>query len=136
MHHTAAVVRPATNSSIHPLKLPFTSQLSGTITQEQASGGAILDMELRLSGGTTGALRGSRLGGQPQGGGGLSLSGSQVDLAPTGSSTALVGKVTALNGTEVAARVRGSAQPVDLLANLRIDQQTGAVSGVLHAKRA
>jgi DMSO/TMAO reductase YedYZ heme-binding membrane subunit len=125
----------ATASTQVKLKLPFTARLAGTISQSPAAGGAILDMELRLSGAQTGALR-IRLGGQPIEGGGLSMSGSQVDLAPTGATIALVGRVTALNGTQVAARVTGGAQPVDLLADLQIDPQNGTVSGTLHAKRA
>jgi DMSO/TMAO reductase YedYZ heme-binding membrane subunit len=137
-HHvaqpTAAVTASRANSGTQ-LKLPFTSRVHGTITQRQASGGAILEIELQLSGQPAGALR-IRLGGQPVGGGGLSMSGSQVDLAPTGAPVALVGQVTALSGTQVAARVTGNQQSVDLLANLQIDEGSGTVSGVLHAKAA
>ena len=140
-HHPVVASRPVTATTTarstgpaKPLKLPFSSQLTGTITQQQATGGAILDLELHLTGAQTGALR-IRLGGQPVGGGGLSMSGSQVDLAPTGQGSALVGRVTALNGTQVAARVTGNHTPVDLLANLNIDQQTGTVSGTLEARR-
>lgn len=137
-HHSAqssaAATAPPATSAVH-LKLPFTSQVRGTIAQSQASGGAILDIELHLNGRTTGALR-IRLGGQPVGGGGLSMSGSQVDLAPTGAPIALVGRVTALNGTQVAARVTSGHQAVDLLADLQIDEQSGTVSGILHATAA
>jgi DMSO/TMAO reductase YedYZ heme-binding membrane subunit len=132
----ASTTTPASSAtSTAQLKLPFTSRLAGTISQQQASGGAILDIELHLTGATSGSLR-IRLGGQPVGGGGLSLSGSQVDLAPTGLPAALVGRVTELNGTQVAALVTGDHQPVDLLVDLHIDEQTRTVSGVVHAKRA
>jgi sulfoxide reductase heme-binding subunit YedZ len=134
-HHVAQASAALTAASGTQLKLPFTSRVRGTITQRRASGGAILDIEVQLSGQPTGALR-IRLGGQPVGGGGLSMSGSQVDLAPTGAPVALVGRVTALNGTEVAAQVTGDNQTVDLLANLQIDEGSGTVSGVLHAKAA
>lgn len=129
---TVPASHPATSSK--PLKLPFTSQLAGTITRQQLSSGAILDLELRLHGGSGGLLR-IRLGGTPSGAG-LNLSGSQVDLAPTGAPVALVGHVTALQGTEVAARVTGSNGSVDLLVSLNINNQTNTVSGVLHARQA
>ncbi|HWD64717.1 MAG TPA: ferric reductase-like transmembrane domain-containing protein [Solirubrobacteraceae bacterium] len=122
------------SGSAQPLKLPFTSRLAGTITRTQAGGGAILDLELRLSGGTGGRLR-IRLGGEPSGGG-LSLSGSQVDLAADGAPAALVGHVTALDGTQVTARLTGGQKPVDLLVDLNIDNQNGTVSGTLHARQA
>ena len=129
---TVPASHPATSSK--PLKLPFTSQLAGTITRQQLSSGAILDLELRLHGGSGGLLR-IRLGGTPSGAG-LNLSGSQVDLAPAGAPVALVGHVTALQGTEVAARVTGSNGSVDLLVSLNINNQTNTVSGVLHARQA
>jgi hypothetical protein len=137
-HRVASTAGTTASSSTarsgKPLKLPFTSQLSGTITRTEVSGGAILDMELHLTGGPTGQLR-IRLGGAPVGTG-LSLSGSQVDLAPKGAAVALVGHVTALQGTELAARVTGNNLPVDLLVNLNINTQTNTVSGILHAKHA
>jgi hypothetical protein len=131
---TKVAAAPPRSASAKPLKLPFTAHLAGTITRTSVGGGAILDLELRLRGGNGGLLR-IRLGGEPSGGG-LSLSGSQVDLAPNGASAALVGHVTALDGTQVAARVTGDQRPVDLLADLNIDNQTGTVSGTLHARQA
>lgn len=133
-HHASSTATRVAAASAKPLKLPFTSQLAGTITRQQVAGGAILDMELHLKGSTTGQLR-IRLGGAPSGAG-LNLSGSQVDLAPKGQPVALVGQVTALEGTQVAARVTGNSRSVDLLVNLNINNQTNTVSGVVHAKQA
>jgi sulfoxide reductase heme-binding subunit YedZ len=128
------VAASSTGSPAKPLKLPFTSSLAGTITRQEVAGGAILDIELHLSGGASGLLR-IRLGGAPDGAG-LNLSGSQVDLAPKGQPVALVGHVTALQGSEVAARVTGGQRPVNLTVNLNIDNQTNTVSGTLHATQA
>jgi DMSO/TMAO reductase YedYZ heme-binding membrane subunit len=122
---STTVVKPV------PLKLPFSDRLAGTISQQQAGGGAILDLELRMTGQVTGALR-IRLGGQPLAGGGLSLTGSQVDLVAAGLPTPLQGKITSLDGTRLSAHVAGDRQPVNLLADLSIDDQTGTVSGTLH----
>ena len=112
------------------LDRPFTDRLSGTLSQTSEPDGAILDLELQLRGQLAGALR-IRLGGQPTGGGGLSLSGSQVDLVPTGYPAALQGKVTALDGDRVTARVSAGRRSVELHASLNIDAQTGSVTGEL-----
>jgi sulfoxide reductase heme-binding subunit YedZ len=127
---------PSTTTAAPPLataklKLPFTARLAGHLSQSTAQGGAILDLELRLSGGVSGALR-IRLGGQPTGGGGLSLTGSQVDLLAAGMSQAMQGQVTTLEGTHLTARVTGAREaPLNLIADLQIDNQTGSVTGSL-----
>ncbi len=96
------------------------------------SGGAIIDLELNLSGGR-GELR-LRLGGLPNGGG-LSLTGSQVDLIVHGATAVLQGSVVQLQGDSLLARVAGQNQaPLSLYINLNIDNQTGTVTGTLRAK--
>ena len=118
-----------------PLHLPFTGQLAGSFTQSQAGGGAIIDFELRVSGGVTGTLR-IRLGGQPVGGG-LSMTGSQVNLLANGLPTALSGRVTTLNGSQLAARLTGApGRPVNLVAVLQIDSQSGTVTGTVSGRAA
>jgi hypothetical protein len=132
--HAPATTTTAAGTS-HPLKLPFSAQLRGSITQTTAGGGAILDIELRVSGGLTGALR-IRLGGQPIGGG-LSMTGSQVDLLASGLPAALEGQVTQLNGSQLTAHVTAAKQrSVNLTAVLQIDNQTGSVSGRLQGQAA
>jgi DMSO/TMAO reductase YedYZ heme-binding membrane subunit len=134
-NHTVAVARAtrAPAGTAVPvnvkLRVPFTATLTGTVTQTTTAAGAILDIETRLSGAVTGQLR-IRLGGQPTGGAGLSLTGSQVDLVAAGLRSAMQGKVATLEGTHVTARVTGAGQtPVDLTAQLQIDDRTGVVSG-------
>ncbi len=118
------------------LKAPFSANLSGTLTQTQEHGGAIVDLSLQLSGGARGKLR-VRLAGAPLDGGGLSLTGSQVDLLASGLPSVMTGRIVSLQGTDLLARVSdASGLELDLNASLNIDQQTGAVGGTLAATDA
>jgi DMSO/TMAO reductase YedYZ heme-binding membrane subunit len=114
-----------------PLDRAFTATLSGTVSQSAASGGAIIELSLQLGGSVSGQMR-IRLGGSPLPQGGLSLTGSQVDLTGPGMPSAMGGKVVSLQGDRFLARVSDvSGSVVDLQANLSIDQNTGAVTGTL-----
>ena len=118
-------------SAVHPPSA-FSAQLSGSLQRTSVDGGAIVQLGLRLSGGANGRLR-VRLGGQPVGGGGLSMTGSQVDLFTDGS--VFQGSVTALQGQEFTARVRSAhGSTLQLQVNLQIDQADNTVSGSLQAQ--
>ncbi len=111
----------------------FTAQLSGTVTQTPVDTGAIVELAMHLSGGADGRLR-VRLGGQPVNGGGLSMTGSQVDLLTGGS--LFQGTITALQGQEFTARVRGTGGTLVLQTDLQIDQGDNTVSGTVRAQPA
>ena len=114
-----------------PLDRAFSASLSGTVTQTNAAGGAIVELSMRLGGNVSGQMR-IRLGGSPLAGGGLSLAGSQVDLTAPGMPSALGGKIVSLNGNSMQARVADvSGTVVDLRINVSIDQNTGSVSGTV-----
>jgi hypothetical protein len=114
-----------------PLDRAFSAPVFGSVAQNTTSTGAIIQLNLRLGGRVTGQMR-IRLGGAPLPGGGLTLTGSQVDLTAPGMPSALSGKVTSLEGNRIEARVSDtSGSIVDLHANLSIDQTSGAVSGTL-----
>lgn len=132
---TRSVTRPASPTQTQPAKSPleraFSANLSGTIAQTAAPGGAILELGLRLSGGVTGQLR-VRMGGSPLPGGGLSLSGSQVDLTGPGLRAALAGRITSLQNDNFLARVSDYAgNAMQLRGALSIDPNSGAVTGTL-----
>ena len=135
----ARVGTPAPGSSPAPkpatLHAPFSSSVNGTITQTPESGGAVLDMALRLSGGADGQLR-IRIAGAPLGGGGLSMTGSQVVLAAAGLPSVYQGRILTLQGQQFTARVSGSGSTLNLRANLNIDPQSNAVSGTVSASSA
>jgi hypothetical protein len=104
------------------------------VHQFSASGGAIVDLNLHLSGGSRGRLR-VRLGGQSSGGGGLTMTGSQVDLATPGQPV-LAGQVTQLAGTEFAAHLSSHSGSMNIQVRLNIDAQAGSATGLLEARPA
>ena len=114
-----------------PLDMAFSASLNGTATQSNEAGGAIVQLAMRLGGSVQGQMR-VRLGGAPLSNGGLSLTGSQVDLSAAGMPSVMAGRVVSLQGDRFRARVTDrSGTVVDLQANLNIDQSTGAVTGIL-----
>jgi hypothetical protein len=129
---TAPSVRSVpVGSSVRPLS-SFTAQLAGTVQQTPAGGGDVVELAMHLSGGASGTMR-VRIGGQPIGGGGLSMTGSQVDLVARRS--VFQGTITALQGQQFTARVRSAGgSKLQLQVNLQIDQVNSTVSGSLQAR--
>jgi sulfoxide reductase heme-binding subunit YedZ len=125
----AGSARAAAGRSATATVRGFTADLRGRMTQRSVTGGAIVDLALRLSGGAAGRLR-VRIGGTPLAGGGLSMTGSQVDLLLRGDPAVFAGTIRALQGTAFLARVRSAAgAALTLRGELSIDQRTDAVSG-------
>jgi hypothetical protein len=109
----------------------FSGQLNGTVNQTSEPGGAIVDLSARVTGGIRGRLR-LRLGGTPLPNGGLSMTGSQVDLLAAGHSTVLEGRITALQGTQfVASTSDSSGSKMELRGSLNIDSSNDTVTGSL-----
>ena len=130
---TPVVVTRAASSPSSYVPRPFSAALVGSFTQAQLPIGSIVDLSMRLHGGSSGRLR-VRLAGAPIDGGGLSLTGSQVDLIARGVPTVLQGQVNSLAGDRFTARVDGSAgTSFTLDVQLQIDAQTNAVTGTLKA---
>jgi sulfoxide reductase heme-binding subunit YedZ len=113
----------------------FSAKLSGQATQTPEPGGAIVDLSLQLSGGARGKLR-VRMAGAPIASGGLSMTGSQVDLVADGLPSVMEGQIVSLAGQQFLARVTGSGHALDLRANVSIDNHTNAVTGTLSATPA
>jgi hypothetical protein len=110
---------------------PFSAQLNGTVNQTNEPGGAIVDLSAQVTGGLHGRLR-MRLAGTPLDNGGLSMTGSQVDLLGDGHSTVLAGRITALEGTRfVASMSDSSGSRMQLRGNLNIDTATNTLTGLL-----
>ena len=132
-----AVVTPVSARRPATLKPPFSASLSGTISQTQEPGGEVIDILMNMAGGAKGKLR-IRLAGQPIGpSGGLSMTGSQVDMVATGLPSVMEGQIVSLDGTDLTARVTGSAgSKLNLHANLSIHQQSDSVTGNLQATEA
>jgi sulfoxide reductase heme-binding subunit YedZ len=131
----AANNSPAASPAKLTLKVPFQAQISGNVSQTEATGGALVDLALKLSGGARGKLR-IRLAGTPIDGGGLSMTGSQVDLLASGLPSVMEGRIVSLEGQQFVARVTGAGSALELHANLSIDQSSGAVTGTLSGTRS
>lgn len=129
-HHGSPAPQPVRASVVKgPLDRSFSATLSGSASQSAASGGSIVDLSLRLGGNVSGQMR-VRLGGAPLPEGGLSLTGSQVDLTAPGMPSAMVGRVTSLVGDRFDAEVTDASGSVVVLhATIAIDQNSGAVTG-------
>lgn len=131
---SSAAAPPAGTSAKDTIPHTFNVHLSGTVAQTQAPGGALVDLVMHLSGQIKGEMR-VRLAGAPLPGGGLSMTGSQVQLTAVGLSSVLTGQIASLQGTEFEARVRDSTgTSLALHANLNIDNSNNTVTGTLNAR--
>jgi DMSO/TMAO reductase YedYZ heme-binding membrane subunit len=137
--HPAGTARPVSTTTArqarghgHSSLGAFTASLSGRVSQRQEPGGAVVDLALTFGGAKQGRLR-VRLAGTPIPGGGLSMTGSQVDLIVAGFPSVLTGQINALNGEEFRARLRSASTVIDTHVRLRIDTQANTVAGQLDA---
>jgi methionine sulfoxide reductase heme-binding subunit len=132
---TAPAATARSVSTKRTVRFPVSATLAGSMSQSPAQGGTIVDLGLNLSGGARGRLR-IRLGGAALPTGGLSLTGSQVDLLLDGLPSVLVGKITSLDGQNLVAHVSdGAGTALDLHVNLDVDSNTGSVTGTMRAVR-
>jgi hypothetical protein len=136
-HKQQPVAPPATVVAAGTLKAPWNAQLSGTVRQETAAGGSIVNLMMTVSGGARGKLR-VRIGGTPDAAsGGLSMTGSQVDLVAAGLRSAMEGKIQSLQGQQFVARLTGASVPaLTLQVNLNINSQAQTVTGSVAATPA
>jgi DMSO/TMAO reductase YedYZ heme-binding membrane subunit len=105
--------------------VPFTSQVTGSQSQSaaDAQGNIRITLSMHLQDASSTPLT-IVLTGQESGGGGVSLSSGTVTFGP------YAGSVVGLNGGTVTMRANAPG-PVTLVANLQIDQQSGALSGTV-----
>jgi hypothetical protein len=123
-------IASTSTAGTNPLSRQFSAQLSGTVHESNAEGGAVVDLALNMTGQVHGQLR-VRIAGEPVGGG-LSMTGSQVDLVAAGQPSALQGQIASLRDEDFDARVSNPAgTDVELNVRLQIDNQDGTVTGTL-----
>jgi methionine sulfoxide reductase heme-binding subunit len=126
----AAASSPGAAAKPAALSGPFVSTVAGNVHEQPASGGAVVDLVLNVRGKARGVLR-VRIAGTPIGGG-LSMTGSQVDLALAGVPTVLEGTIDSLRGSEFSARLTDSqGSTIEVHAALNIDIQNDNVTGTL-----
>lgn len=133
----STVTRPAVAARTHHRRSAegFHDLVVGHLTSKRVPGGALVDLALALRGSQPGTLR-VRLAGAPLAGGGLSLTGSQVDLAASGLGSVLDGRVTALDGSRFRASVADAGGvALNISAILQIESN-GLVTGQVDADPA
>ncbi len=111
---------------------PFTAALRGTVREGMSAGGsAVVDLRMRLRGDVAGVLR-VRVAGDPAPGGGVIMRRSAVSLTAPGAAEPLQGRIDALDGSTLDARVGSSdGRAVRLHVELALGDETasGTVSG-------
>jgi sulfoxide reductase heme-binding subunit YedZ len=112
----------------------FTAPVSGTVREgELASGLVEVDISITAAGQDLSATD-IRIIGQSLRGGGVAMTTSRVTLGTGSEPTLYQGRVTALTGTNIEARVKNAnGAVVTLLARLQINPSTGTASGTLNA---
>ena len=107
----------------------FTATASGNVAQSSLPGGLVrIELKLALSGNALNTLY-IRIDGRALGGGGVSMLSSSVTLGSTAQPARYRGRVTALAGTNVQARLVGAGARLGLLAQLQIDPGAGTAAG-------
>jgi hypothetical protein len=109
----------------------FNAQVSGTVTNSQLSSGLVrVELKLKVPGQPLSRLD-IRIVGQPLSGGGVAMRSSRVTLGPASNPDRYGGRVTALEGTSIGARITGPTGSISLVAQLQIDPRSNAVTGAL-----
>lgn len=131
----ASVAASSPQQSVDLPAVPFTTQLSGTISSVVESGSGLVRLDIRAR--TSGAVDGRlwiRLQGSPLDNGGVAMNASGVAFGPASAPNEYVGKITALQGTELALSLQNAhGRQIALDVLLNVDQTTRHVTGTLRA---
>ena len=134
MNSSAATNSSSGASASSAAARAFNAQVSGTVTNSQLSSGLVqVDLKLNVPGQPLSRLD-IRIVGQPLSRGGVAMTSSRVTLGPASNPDRYAGRVTALEGTNIGARVSGPRRSLSLVARLQIDPRSNAVAGALAAR--
>jgi DMSO/TMAO reductase YedYZ heme-binding membrane subunit len=112
----------------------FSAPVAGAVRQSPLGNGLTeVDLRLALTGRPLNVLD-IRIDGQPVDGGGVEMTSSTVALGTSAAPALYSGRVTALAGTSIQARVSNTRGSVILLARLHVDASSGSVTGTLTAR--
>jgi len=132
---TAGPSASAPSSPSGTLSGPFNVNLSGTIKQGPGPGSGLVAVKIAtsFSGSVAGRLD-IEIDGPPVGEGGVALRGSSVTLGSPPTPVVYTGKILALNGNRLLARVRSSdGRSLSLQVALAVNASAGTVAGTLAA---
>jgi Ferric reductase like transmembrane component len=133
--NTAGVRTSNPSSQLSARSGPFNVSILGSIKQGPgpAAGLVAVKIATTFTGPPSGRLD-IEIDGQPVGAGGVSLRSSSVTLGSSSTPTIYRGRIVALNGTRVVARVRSSdGHRLSLQVALAVNSGAGTVSGTLAA---
>ena len=110
----------------------FAAGVNGTVAQHQAPNGTVeVDIALTVANSSLTTLR-IRIDGTPAAGGGVQMTASRVSIGSTSNPTLFSGSVTALDGTQISARVSSAdGHTLTLTAALDINAGSAAATGTL-----
>lgn len=112
----------------------FTAPVSGNVTQSQLSNGLVqVDLRLKLAGQSLDTLE-IHIDGESLNGGGVAMTTSRVTIGTASDPGRYTGRVTALEGTNLGARVSGRQGSLSLVAQLQIDPRSGVVTGTVTSR--
>jgi DMSO/TMAO reductase YedYZ heme-binding membrane subunit len=116
---------------------PFSATVNGTTSQSQGASGLVtVTIAVTVSGSQLGVLD-VHIYGNATAGGGVEMTSSSVSLGTSGDPSLYGGVVTALDGTDIVARVGSSGRSALTLAlDLQIDAASGATTGTVHVSPA
>jgi hypothetical protein len=131
---SSSATSPSASSSGVTAPSAFSGQVSGSIEQFPIDDGLVrVELRLRVPGQLLDALA-IWIDGHPPSDGGVELTDSRVTLGTTSNPTLYTGRITDLEGSNVAASVRGSHGALSLLTQLQIDPSSGSVTGTVSAR--
>jgi sulfoxide reductase heme-binding subunit YedZ len=132
--HTIPVSLRRVQPQVRKLPATFNGQLSGRLTQSGPDAGGLVGV--RIDAAVRGRVKARIrlvLRGNPTEGGGVSMTSSGVAFAAAGTSAVYEGSIIGLNGDQVIARVSApTVGSVELRLSLRLDTNTGVVTGHVH----
>jgi sulfoxide reductase heme-binding subunit YedZ len=130
----SATAEASRAAAAKPVAVPFAASLAGRARERSIATGAELRILARIAVPGTPLRLDMRLLGRPLGAGGLAMSSSRVTLRPDGAAAAYRGRIVALQGGRVEARLTApGVRPIRLRMALRIDA-SGAVAGTAGAQ--
>jgi len=129
---TTAVANSGAAGTPSTQVVAFAARVNGTVAQQQTPSGLVqVDIALAVANSSLGTLH-LRIDGTPAAGGGVQMTGSTVSIGTSSSPALFSGAVTALDGTQIGARVSSSdGHTLTLTVALDINAASGTATGTL-----
>ena len=129
---TTTVANGGANRTPSTQIVAFAARVNGTVAQQQLANGSVqVDIVLAVANPSLGTLH-VRIDGTPVAGGGVQMTGSTVAIGTPSSPALFSGAVTALDGTQIGARVTsGDGHTLTLTVALELDPTRGTATGTL-----